>query len=220
MYTSVLFDFDGTLADSAQCSVIATQNAFAGMALPAPAASEIIDNMGIPIEKSFRDMGAHDFSESQFERLLVLFREIYKKGGDNHITAFSGAVDLLNALKAQGKNIAIITSKKTDVAARNARKLGFSLYVDLIVGSDKVTQYKPHPEGIFMAMDYFGIDNNMRGEVIIVGDAVTDIEMGKNAGISTCAVTWGAHRKEKLQLSAPDYIADSFSALFELLHKK
>lgn len=220
MYDYILFDFDGTLVDSSFCSVIATQKAFEKMALTAPSPSEITDKMGIPIEKSFQDLGAARLSDDEFHHLLCLFRELYRENGDSHITVFSGVVDLLEELKNSGKKIAIITSKKTEVAARNAASHHLTQYVDLIVGSDKVSHYKPHPEGIFKAMHYFGAKTEKSSRFIMVGDAVTDIAMGKAANVSTCAVTWGAHSMEKLASANPDYITDNFISLINILNGK
>lgn len=215
MYEYILFDFDGTLADSSECSVIATQQAFTKTGLQEPSTADIIDNMGIPIETSFKDFGAGLLSDEEFNHLLNVFRDIYREVGDSHITAFDGAKNLLKKLKEDGKKIAIITSKKTDVAYRNAEKTGLSEFIDVIVGSDLVTEYKPHPEGIFTALKTF--DVNLNKQSIIIGDAVTDISMGKNAGIDSCAVTWGAHSKAKLNNISPTHIAESFDELYNIL---
>lgn len=213
MYKYCLFDFDGTLADSSECSVIATRGAFESFGLSAPSAEQIVHFMGIPIEISFREMGAAHFSEEQFSELLSRFREIYREAGDTHITAFPGAVEFLQQLKAAGKKTAIITSKKTDVARRNAQSIGLAEYIDLFIGSDSVEHYKPHPQGIEVALQSFGAESPGKDNAIMIGDATTDIMMGKSAGVSTCAVTWGAHSREQLLASQADYLVDDFPAM-------
>lgn len=216
MYEYFLFDFDGTLADSSECSVIATRGAFESLGLPAPAAEQIVHFMGIPIETSFREMGAAHFSADRFSQLLTRFREIYREAGDTHISAFPGAVAFLQKLNASGKKTAIITSKKTDVAQRNAQGIGLADYIDLFVGSDAVQHYKPHPQSLEIALHQFGAESAGKHNVIMIGDATTDIMMGKSAGVATCAVTWGAHSAEQLAASQPDYLVDDFSAMLRI----
>ena len=74
-----LFDFDGTLGDAEECSVVATQCAFKEVNLPIPTKEQIKKAMGIPIEKSFKLMGAGGLTANQFESLLHIFREHYKE---------------------------------------------------------------------------------------------------------------------------------------------
>lgn len=217
MYDTILFDFDGTLADSSSCSVIATQQAFVAHGLAAPEAAAITDCMGIPIEVSFRQMGAEAFSEAQFTQLLTTFRELYRDHAATHITAFNGVAEMLGNLKAAQKKVAVITSKKTAVAESNIEKLGLKSMIDIIIGSDLVKQYKPHPEGIYIALQQLFTDGPYSRHAIMVGDAVTDIEMGKNAGVHTCAVTWGAHSEARLRASEPDAIAHDVATLSQLL---
>jgi phosphoglycolate phosphatase len=217
MYEYFLFDFDGTLADSSECSVIATRGAFEALGLEAPSPELIVHFMGIPIETSFREMGAAHLSEEQFLELLKRFREIYKEAGDHHISAFPGGVEFLRHLKATGKKTAIITSKKTDVAQRNAQSIGIVDFIDVFVGSDSVQHYKPHPQGIEIALVKFEEKYSGKNNVIMIGDATTDIMMGRSAGVSTCAVTWGAHSREALVTSNPDYLVDDFASMRNVL---
>ncbi|WP_279895547.1 HAD family hydrolase [Pasteurella multocida] len=171
-YNTILFDFDGTLADSSNCSVVATQQAFEQFALPKSTAQEIIHFMGLPIEISFRKMGAAPFTKQQFAMLLDAFRQHYRELSDTLISAFPFALECVKQLKEAGKTTAIITSKKTDVARLNAQTLGLLPYIDVVIGSDLVKEYKPHPEGIFTALHALGVTAAQLGNVIMIGDAV------------------------------------------------
>ena len=73
-YRIILFDFDGTLADSAQCSILATQAAFTAQHLPVPDAAAIVHSMGIPIETAFRSLGAAALDNAAYAALLADFR--------------------------------------------------------------------------------------------------------------------------------------------------
>ena len=84
----------------------------------------------------------------------------------------------------------------------------------ICIGSDTVQHYKPHPEGIRLALA--ALDGDPAAPLYI-GDATTDIEMGHAAGVKTCAVTWGAHDKAALAASAPDFVVEDVAALQRLL---
>lgn len=214
MFNPILFDFDGTLADTAQCAVISAQAAFTDMQLEPPSETAIIHSMGVPIERSFHDFGAVHFSDAQFAELLASFRKHYAQQAEQSIRLFDGTRALLSALKTAGKITAIISSKKTDILVKNAQFLGIAEDFDLILGSDKVSAYKPDPAGIIEALAILKLPKTY---AIYIGDAVTDIEMAKNAGITACAVTWGAHQPAQFSDYNPDYIIDDFKNLQSLL---
>ena len=98
---TILFDFDGTLADSAQSAILATRQAFRDHHLPAPADAAIVQQMGIPIERCFRTLGATALDDDAFAALLATFRQHYAAAADSHIRLYPGIAALLAALKAQ-----------------------------------------------------------------------------------------------------------------------
>nr|WP_315028479.1 HAD-IA family hydrolase [uncultured Chryseobacterium sp.] len=212
---SIVFDFDGTLADSAQCGVIATTEAFKVFGLPVPTDKDITDLMGIPIESSFKTLGADILNESQFNELLSSFREIYKLNSDSTIVLFPGIYEMLDTIKKSQKNIAIVSSKKTDVLKKNCKQLKIDNFIDVFIGSDLVHLHKPAPEGLHLALKL--MNNTDLAKVIYVGDATVDIMMGTSARVKTCAVLWGAHSEEELINSKPTYIAPDILTLEKIL---
>lgn len=211
---TILFDFDGTLADSGQCAVIATQQAFREHQLPAPPAAAIVQHMGIPIERCFRSLGAADLDDIAFAALLATFRQHYAAAATSHIHLYPCIADLLAALKAQGRSCGIISSKKAAVLRDNCAQLGIAAQFDVFVGSDDVRHYKPHPEGIERALAVLACP---AGRAIYVGDAVSDIAAGRAAGVQTCAVTWGAHDAAALAAATPDFLLTDVADLQRLL---
>lgn len=73
-----ILDFDGTLADSKQCSILATQTASKKIKLSIPSEDQISYYMGIPIEKSFKQMASIFLNNEEFDQLIVSFRALYK----------------------------------------------------------------------------------------------------------------------------------------------
>lgn len=212
---AIVFDFDGTLADSAQCGVIATTEAFRLFGLPVPKDKDITDLMGIPIESSFKTLGADILNEQEFNELLSSFREIYKLNSDSTIVLFPGIYEMLDKIKKAQKNVAIVSSKKTDVLKKNCRQLKIDHFIDVFIGSDLVHLHKPAPEGLHVALKL--MNNDDLAKVIYIGDATVDIMMGTSAGVKTCAVLWGAHSEEELMSSDPTYIASDVHTLDNIL---
>ena len=206
-----IFDFDGTLADSKQCSILATQAAFEACHLHVPSVEKVEHYMGIPIEQSFKEMANTSFTEESFQQLLTTFRTMYKRYENEHLQLFPGIKDVLQTLQQQHINCFVVSSKKTDVLQRNLKALDIDLFFKDCIGSDQVKYYKPHPEGIFTLLDRFHLEAK---DCVMIGDAIFDIQMGKAAKCHTCAVTWGSHSKENLQLEQPDFV---ISHVIELL---
>lgn len=208
-----IFDFDGTIADSEKCSILATQSAFDKFGLPIPSEKQIAYYMGIPIEKSFKDMSEVQFTDERFDELLTLFRQEYKKFENEALSVFPGIPQTLLTLKQLNIKCFVVSSKKTDVLQRNLQALNIAEYFHDLIGSDKVSHYKPHPEGIFILRDQYHLD---LPNCLMIGDAIFDIQMGKAASTKTCAVTWGSHSREKLLSENPNYCIDQVSELLAL----
>ena len=209
-----IFDFDGTLADSEQCSILATQKAFEQCDLHIPDEAQIKYYMGIPIEKSFVEMASRTLSVEEFDQLLVVFREAYKEFETATLTLFPNISHVLQQLQSNNHHCFVLSSKKTEVLKRNLEALQISHYFKDAFGSDRVQNYKPDPDGIFaiqQAYDFAAIDTMM------IGDAIFDLQMGKAANVKTCAVTWGSHSVEQLSAENPDFIIDEALQLLAII---
>jgi HAD superfamily hydrolase (TIGR01549 family) len=92
------------------------------------------------------------------------------------------AVEFLQALKWRGRKIALLTSnyrQVVDIALGHHNLLEF---FDLVVTSDDVTKYKPHPEGILFCLEKFGV---AKDKVLMLGDSDSDLGAAKNAGVDS-----------------------------------
>lgn len=202
-YENYIFDFDGTLGDSKECSIVATQQAFKTFGLNVPSEEEITYYMGIPIEVSFLKMSERTLSEEEVEQLLILFRETYRKYESEYLKPFAGILETLQTLHQSNKNLFVVSSKKTDVLIRNLESIGLHTYIKEAVGSDKVAAYKPDPDGILTIMNKYHLNKE---ETVYIGDAIFDIQMAKRGEVGAIVVTWGSHSRSDLENEHPDYI--------------
>lgn len=212
---AIIFDFDGTLADSGQCGQLATQQAFETCGLTVPTKEQIDYYMGIPIEQSFQELTNHSLTSEQFNNLLKQFREAYKELEEQTITAFPHIANVLQQLQSMF-SLFVVSSKKTDVLYRNLQKLQLDTFFTDWIGSDNVTHYKPHPDGIYKIAERHGLQPS---QCIMVGDATFDIQMGKAAGCNTIAVHWGSHEEAELRREQPTFYAYETRDLLHILTK-
>jgi phosphoglycolate phosphatase len=208
-----IFDFDGTLADSKDRSVVSTQKAFEELNLDAPTSEEVEHYMGIPIESSFRSMAKAEFQEEEFIALLTCFRRIYKEQETGLLKTFPYVPEVLKTLKEDDRSIFVISSKHSDVLKRNLKSLKIHEFFNDVLGSDTVSHYKPHPDGIYKVLEKY---NFKKKEVVMIGDSTYDIQMAKNAQVSSCGVTWGAHSEEQLRLETPDHLVHNFQDILSI----
>ena len=209
-----IFDFDGTLANSGSTGILATKAAFQQFNLSIPSEERINYYTGIPIEKSFKKMAAdHIFKEEEFEALLSAFREYYKVYEQENLTLFPHIKEVLQNLYHSGKRLYVVSSKHSTALKRNLEFLEIASYFEGVIGSDQVKNYKPAPDGVLYIVKQYGLSTK---QTVMIGDAIFDIQMGKAAGIQTCAVTWGAHDATELAAQQPNFLIEQVDELLDL----
>ncbi len=209
-----IFDFDGTLANSGSTGILATQSAFKDFNLDAPTEDMIDYYTGIPIEESFKKMTpGYTFKEEEFEALLVAFREHYKVYEQENLTLFPKIKEVLQELKSLGKKLYVVSSKHSTALKRNLEFLDIAQYFEGVIGSDQVENYKPAPDGVLYILEKYKLNPH---KTIMIGDASFDLQMGKAAGVKTCAVTWGAHSTDELSAQQPDVMVDHVEELLNV----
>lgn len=209
-----IFDFDGTLADSGQAAVVATQAAFKEFKLTVPTTSLIEYYMGIPIEVSFKKMAPdHVFSNQAFADLLTIFRQQYQLAEQTSLTLFPEMKSVLQQLVYNQKRLFVVSSKHSTPLKRNLAQLHINEYFQAVVGSDQVTHFKPAPDGVLQVLNQYSLSGN---DSIMIGDAIFDLQMGQAAHVHTCGVAWGAHSVQELNNQHPDYLLKSVPDLLTI----
>jgi phosphoglycolate phosphatase len=211
---AIYFDLDGTLLDSSQCSVITAQDTFKKFCDMDIDPQRIIAKMGIPIEISFRELSDNKINDDNWEDVASYFREKYKANSEIYTSLFEGIPEFLQAINGNTVQMFIVTSKKSTAAEHNLSSLNIRHYFEEVIGSDKVAHYKPHPDPIYQARKFL---KSPASAEIVIGDADTDIIMGRAAEIITCAVTWGAHDEQRLREAKPSYIINTIKEMQNLI---
>ena len=205
-YRLVIFDFDGTLADSKAVIAEATNCALRDCGFPELKPGEITRLVGLPLEYSLREFLGEQATEENVERLFERYRRHWRRLEPGRIHLFPGVRELLDTLLAEKVEMAIATSKSLKGLERMFDVLDLRAYFGFWLTNDRVANGKPHPEMVRRALEHFAVEAD---DAIMAGDTIFDIEMGQAAGVDTCAVTYGSHPAEELEKMSPTYLVHS-----------
>jgi HAD superfamily hydrolase (TIGR01549 family) len=207
----IILDFDGTLSDTADLIIRTMQATIKELGLPSRTDKECGDMIGLRLIEIphvlFPECG--DISELYASTYRRLFHEFNTDGA---VTLYPNVMETLMELKRRGKTLTIASSRSHASLAEYIENLGLSDIISYILGADDVKEGKPNPEAIFKTLERFDFDTD---EAIMIGDTVFDINMGINAGVKTCGVTYGNGSRESL--SDADWVIDDFGSLLELI---
>ena len=214
MIKCVIFDFDGTLADTAE-GILRTEDAMLKeMGLPRPEGGEAQMRQGIGL--ALRDslhVGCR-IPEERLDEAVATYRRLFDEIAFDYIVPFSGVKETLEYLYGKGYQLGIATSRSRRTLVYLLDKMEIAQYFTHMTSVESTPNHKPAPDLALILLDQFGISGD---EALIVGDTIYDLQMGRNAGCHTCGVTFGNHSAEQLSAENPDYIVDSFPALKEIL---
>ena len=164
-----------------------------------------------------------DIAENEVEPLTDAAFIIFKTSLAEAYTAdtlapFDGMLALFDKLKASGRTVVLNTGYDAKTANKILDILGWSVgrEIDALITADDVTNGRPAPDMITLAMDKFGIEDSQ--QVLKAGDSGIDIEEGKNANCGLCVgVLTGAQTKEQLETSSPDIVLAKLTDLAQLI---
>jgi phosphoglycolate phosphatase len=209
MYKIVLFDLDGTLADSVPGIVWTINASLAEFGIPAQPEAEIVAMIGLPLDAMFARFAPADRAEA-IPELVLTYRRIYASGPLSATPLFPGIAELLRQLHATGIKLTIASSKIRPVSSRLLNERGVLDLFALVMGNDTVAAPKPAPEMVLATLAQLGF---APAEALMVGDSIYDLEMGRAAGVHTCAVTWGVGLRAELEAAGATYVIDSVEEL-------
>lgn len=160
-------------------------------------------------------MSEQPLDQETATELIRIFRAYYQTYEESTLKVFPEIPHVLEILNKRKVPCFVVSSKKTAVVKRNLAAQDLVAFFEEIIGSDAVTHYKPHPEGINKVVAHYQFDPI---KTIMVGDAIFDIQMGKAAGVKTIAVTWGSHDPKKLSEENPDALVDAPREILDFLY--
>jgi pyrophosphatase PpaX len=208
---AVLYDFDGTLADSTELIMRCYRHTMTTHLGDCPPDEEWLAGFGTPLETQIarfaRDPAEHD-------AMLATYRAHQDEHHDTLLHPFPGAVETIAELDRRGVRLAIVTSKLRRGTLRGMELCGLTHLVDVVVTPEDVANAKPHPEAVEVALARLGL---APGEALFVGDSPHDLVAGREAGVRTAAALWGPFPREALLAERPDYQLERQEDVLELV---
>jgi phosphoglycolate phosphatase len=212
-YRLLVFDWDGTLADSTALIAGAIQQACRDLGLPAPDEASARHVIGLGHRDAI-SLVAPQLATSDVARFSERYRYHYLIG-DADIPLFAGVIDMLDELERRGHLLAVATGKSRAGLARALARHGVRHRFVASRCADE-TSPKPHPAMLLALMDLAGASSD---ETLMIGDTTHDLELARNAGIDAVAVSYGAHPARGLAAMMPLALVHSLKELRSWLAK-
>ena len=207
----ILFDFDGTVFDTAEGITKCVQYALNKMGIEAEL-SELMCFAGPPLTEMFSLK--YGMNTEQANRAVELYRERYKPIGWKECKPFDGMHELMLKLKKEGKTTAIATSKPQHLAEQILAAYDMTDDFDFICGAEFDGKRSQKWEVIEYVLEHFGIKAD---EAVMVGDRKYDVIGAKKCGLECIGVRFGYAEEGELEEHGAVYIAEDPEALFEYL---
>jgi phosphoglycolate phosphatase len=203
----LVFDWDGTLADSAVIIVNAIQAACRDMGLPQPTDREARYVIGLGMHDALSHL-VPQLAESDHGKFSERYRAHYL-AGDGEIPLFPGVAQMLDELAGRGHLLAVATGKSRAGLDHSLELSGLTRRFDATRCADEGLS-KPQPDMLLTLMDWLGTKPD---ETLMIGDTVHDLEFAKNARTPAVGVSYGAHASADLHAWQPLTVANSVPEL-------
>ncbi|MBK1723253.1 HAD-IA family hydrolase [Thiocystis violacea] len=204
----IVFDWDGTLMDSEARIVACIQSAFMELGLAVPPREAARDIIGLGLEEAMRRL-MPSADAATIAELVVQYRRYFLVTNQTPSVLFPGACEALDWIAQQGSRLAVATGKSRIGLDRSLAETGLGAFFHATRCADE-TFSKPNPRMLFELMDELGV---RAAETLMIGDTEYDLQMARNAGVASLAVSYGVHAADRLMSHGPLACLDSLHAL-------
>jgi phosphoglycolate phosphatase len=187
-WSSVLFDLDGTIIDSASDITTSLAHMFATLGLPVPSEDELLAFVGPPLLDSLRMTS--DFTEEEAWRALEIYRAHYEPRAMRS-PVFPGMAGVLERVHAAGVPIALATSKPESMARAVLEHAGLTPYFTVIAGASDDEEISTKAEIVGLALRELREQGADTTDPVMVGDREYDTLGAAAHGVPTILVEWG-----------------------------
>lgn len=212
-FDAVIFDFDGTVADTGKGVFHCIRDSLKRSNLPDLSEESIRTFIGPPLHDSFMRECGVDFPTADI--LVKQFREVYSSSGIYEFDIYDGIEDLLTLLNKEGVLTGIGSSKPEDFVKIILEDVGLKKHFDAIVGSDPKTVESSKTDIIKKCIGLFNLPENAK--ILMIGDRMFDIDGAHSVEIPCAAVLFGYGSMEEFKEHKADYIAENTNELEKII---
>lgn len=210
-YKLLIFDWDGTLMDSAQKIVDALSHAVEVSGAPARSDAQYRYIIGLGVKDALDYLFPNDDIDE--DALRLAYRDYFATNANTPSPLFAGIKNMLATLKAQGYLLAVATGKNREGLNDVLSESGLSDVFDATRTADE-TASKPDPLMLNELMHTFGVKAQ---ECLMIGDTHFDLDMASRVEMDSVAVLCGAHTKEELSTFKPVHVLEQTAQLCQWL---
>lgn len=207
---TIMFDFDGTVADTNQIVINSWQHAYKTVKGREERVEEIVKSFGEPLQTTMKKV----FPGEDIGKVIDIYRSYQVDHFSDMIGIFPGMKELIIRLKEKDRQVAIVTSRMRNTTEEGLKAFGLMDYIDYIVSCDDTTRHKPDPEPVNIVLNHFKAAPE---ESIMVGDSMFDIKCAHNAGVPAALVGWHMAVSDE-DIKGPDRPEYLINKAEELLH--
>lgn len=215
---TVIFDLDGTLADTSGDLLAAANHCFRDMGLgdvldPARDAAIALRGARMMLTRGLERRGV--FDQKTVETYYPIFLDVYGQAIDTHTFLYPGAMDAVAELSARGYGVGICTNKPEGLAELLLQRLGVRDAFASLIGADTLPVRKPDPEPLYEAARRAGGDP---AQTILIGDSDTDRNTARAAGVPSVLVSFGPAGDDMAALE-PEALLHDYADLPEIVSR-
>lgn len=212
--SGILFDFDGTLANTTPLILHCFHQTFSHFYGKVPPDEKILTTFGLPMPQAMLQLSGGD--EAHLDELLTFYRTYQLSVHDEMIRPFPSVLSGCQRLKEKGIHSIIVTSKTNETCERGLRCLELSPYIEGVIGVRDTALHKPDPEPSLLALKKLGLSGE---ECLCVGDSPYDLVSGMRAGCrASVKVGWSSFDPIRFQQEIkPNYTIASLPELLPII---
>jgi phosphoglycolate phosphatase len=211
----LVWDFDGTLADTFASIRACATEALDHHGLGPLDVDVLRTTVGLTLPEVMARL-APSADPEVVTSLVAVYQRTFTSRGQSLATLVPGVAGLLDDLVANGLTSAIATGRRRETTMLLLDRFGIGdRFATVHCASDvPAGRGKPHPELVLRAC---AATSRQPGDAVVIGDSPHDVEMGRAAGATTVAVTWGHAHRDALVATRPDHLVDDLDGLRTLL---
>ncbi len=210
--TSIIWDLDGTLVDSAPdlASALNTVLDKRGFFTHSVDVVRTMIGNGVPklVERGFNAVGMRP-DPAQLDALIAMFVKEYKACATDNTRPYPGVVEALQEIHSMNIPMGVCTNKPEAFTRQILEGLGLSGYFSSVVGGDSTSTRKPDPEPVLACLR--GLVSEPASSLMI-GDSVHDVHAAHAAGVTVAVVPWG-YRSAPVEELGADFVLSDITAL-------
>lgn len=214
MYTTYIFDLDGTLLDTLDDLAASVNYALRTHGIPGHSTDDVRRFVGNGVRKLMERAVPDGADNPLFEEAFATFRQHYMTHSLDTTRPYKGVPETLAALKARGCRLAVVSNKMM-AATQSLCSHFFPDTIEVAIGEHEAEgiRKKPAPDTVIAALDALGVGKE---RAVYVWDSDVDIQTARNSGLPCISVLWGFRDRDFLKQHGAESFISTPSELIDV----